>query len=209
MPVVLTRNEVRAMLDRMSGLHRLVALLLYGAGLRLLDALRLRVKDVDFEMNQITVRDGKGQMDRVTMLPTAAKSLLAKHLNEVRHLHHSDLKLGLGRVYLPFALAEKYPNADREWSWQYVFPRRPTFDRPPQRHQAPPPLGRIGNPARRPRRRPPGRHPQAGDSPFAASFLRPTCWPMATTFGIAEKGIGIVEKGISPIAGQSSPPSSS
>ncbi len=122
LPVVLTREEVRAVLDRMSGVHRLVALLLYGAGLRLLDALRLRVKDIDFAMNQITVRDGKGQKDRVTMLPAVAKSLLAKHLNEVRQTQQNDLKQGFGHVYLPFALAEKYPNADREWGWQYVFP---------------------------------------------------------------------------------------
>jgi integron integrase len=106
----------------MSGVHRLVALLLYGAGLRLLDALRLRVKDIDLAMNQITVRDGKGQKDRVTMLPAAAKALLANHLGDVRRTHQNDLKQGFGSVYLPFALAEKYPNADREWGWQYVFP---------------------------------------------------------------------------------------
>jgi integron integrase len=122
LPEVLTREEVRASLHRMSGTPKLVALLLYGAGLRLLEALRLRVKDIDFTMNQITVRDGKGQKDRVTLLPAAAKPLLDEHLKEVRRTHDQDLRQGYGRVYLPGALAEKYPTADRQWGWQYVFP---------------------------------------------------------------------------------------
>jgi integron integrase len=103
----------------MSGIPKLAALLLYGGGLRLLEALRLRVKDIDFA---ITVRDGKGQKDRVTILPTVAKELLPEHLKLVRRMHQQDLSQGLGRVYLPDALARKYPNADREWGWQYVFP---------------------------------------------------------------------------------------
>ena len=122
LPVVLTRHEVRALLDRMSGTAKLVGLLLYGAGLRLLEALRLRVKDIDLAINQITVRDGKGQKDRVTMLPAAAKPLLAEHLKRVRRTHQQDLRQGLGSVYLPDALARKYPEAEREWGWQYVFP---------------------------------------------------------------------------------------
>ena len=122
LPVVLTRDEVRALLGRMSGASKLAALLLYGGGLRLLEALRLRVKDVDFGTNQITIRDSKGQKDRVTMLPTAAKRLLEKHLNHVRETHQQDLMQGFGSVYLPYALTRKYPSADREWGWQYVFP---------------------------------------------------------------------------------------
>jgi len=122
LPVVLSRDEARTLLASLSGTSKLVCLLLYGAGLRLLEALRLRVKDVDLAMNQITVRDGKGQKDRVTMLPTAAKALLAEHLKHVRNIHQQDLRLGFGRVYLPDALVRKYPSADREWGWQYVFP---------------------------------------------------------------------------------------
>jgi integrase len=100
----------------------LVALLLYGGGLRLLEALRLRVKDIDMTTNQITVRDGKGQKDRVTMLPAAAKPALLEHLKKVGRIHDEDLRLGFGRVYLPDALARKYPNAGRDLGWQYIFP---------------------------------------------------------------------------------------
>jgi integron integrase len=122
LPVVLTRDEVRVLVGRMSGTPKLVAWLLYGGGLRLLEALRLRVKDIDFAMSQISVRDGKGQKDRLTMLPAVVKEPLAEHLKQVRRLHQQGLCQGLGRIYLPDALARKYPNADREWSWQYVFP---------------------------------------------------------------------------------------
>jgi integron integrase len=122
LPEVLTREEVRGCLNCMSGTPKIVALLLYGAGLRLLEALRLRVKDIDFTMNQIAVRDGKGQKDRITMLPAAATRLLVDHLLQIRRIHEADLRRGYGRVYLPGALAEKYPSADRQWSWQYVFP---------------------------------------------------------------------------------------
>ena len=122
LPVVLTRDEVRAVLAKMSGTPKLAPLLLYGGGLRLLEALRLRVKDIDLGARQITVRDGKGQKDRVTMLPAAAQNLLLDHLKQVRQIHEQDLGQGLGRVYLPNALAEKYPNAECEWGWQYAFP---------------------------------------------------------------------------------------
>ena len=122
LPVVLTRDEVRALLGRISGTPKLAARLLYGGGLRLLEALRLRVKEFDFGANQITIRDGKGQKDRVTMLPASAKESLFNHLEQVRRIHREDLNHGFGRVYLPDALARKYPNADREWGWQYVFP---------------------------------------------------------------------------------------
>ncbi len=122
LPVVLTRQEVAAVLANLDGVVLLVSLLLYGAGLRLLDALRLRVKDIDFTKNEITIRDGKGQKDRVTMLPAATKQLLLDHLKLVRQQHQEDLRQGRGRAPLPFALERKYPNADREWGWQYVFP---------------------------------------------------------------------------------------
>ncbi|HUP35805.1 MAG TPA: integron integrase [Candidatus Limnocylindria bacterium] len=121
-PVVLTRAEVQAVLDALDGPTRLAALLLYGAGLRLLEALRLRVKDVDFARNHITVRSGKGDKDRVTMLPAAASRDLAKHLETIRDQHDADLRAGAGWVELPWALARKYPRAGREWIWQWIFP---------------------------------------------------------------------------------------
>jgi integrase len=120
--VVLTREEVRTILDLMGGTSRLVAILLYGAGLRLHEGLELRFKDIDFKTNQILVRDGKGQKDRVTTLPATVKEPLLDHLRDVWRLHQQDLREGAGRVVLPYALARKYPNADREWGWQWAFP---------------------------------------------------------------------------------------
>ena len=122
LPVVLTREEVRAVLQRMHGVPRLMAILLYGSGLRLLECARLRVKDVDFARNQITVRAGKGDKDRMTMLPAVIKDALARHLEGVKRQHQFDLKHGAGWVELPWALARKYPNAGREWPWQWIFP---------------------------------------------------------------------------------------
>ena len=122
LPVVLTRPEVRAVLDGLDGTPRLMCMLLYGSGLRLLECLRLRVKDVDFQRNEITVRDGKGAKDRVTMLPAAAREELLAHLEKVQRQHARDLARGLGRAPLPDALARKYPGADRQWAWQWVFP---------------------------------------------------------------------------------------
>lgn len=122
LPVVFTREEVQAVLTQLSGTNLLLASLLYGAGLRLMEALRLRVKDVDFNQNQILVRDGKGRVDRITMLPTSVKDSLAVHLTRVKLLHQADLKAGYGRVYLPDALERKYVNANTEWGWQYCFP---------------------------------------------------------------------------------------
>jgi integron integrase len=122
LPVVLTREEVRTILDLMGGASKLVAILLYGAGLRLNECLELRFKDIDFKTNQILVRDGKGQKDRVTTLPTSVKEPLVEHLRDVWRLHQRDLGEGAGRVVLPYALARKYPNADREWDWQWAFP---------------------------------------------------------------------------------------
>jgi integron integrase len=122
LPVVLTRDEVRAVLQRLDGAPRLMALLLYGAGLRLLECCRLRVKDVDFAANQIVIRHGKGGKDRVTMLPAAVKAALTAHLERARKQHQADLRHGAGWVELPSALTRKYPNAGRDWGWQWVFP---------------------------------------------------------------------------------------
>ncbi len=122
LPTVLTREEVRKVLGQLSGTHRLMAQLLYGSGLRLMECVRLRVKDVDFAQHLIVVRDGKGEKDRVTMLPESLVESLQVHLQSVRLLHEEDLARGYGAVYLPYALERKYPNAGREWIWQYVFP---------------------------------------------------------------------------------------
>ena len=116
-PVVLTRDEVRAVLQRLDGVPRLMAILLYGAGLRLLECCRLRVKDVDFSMNQIVIRNDKGRKDRVTMLPAAVRAALSADIERVRQQHEADLRHGAGWVELPGALARKYPNAGREWGW--------------------------------------------------------------------------------------------
>jgi integron integrase len=120
-PVVLTRPEVRAVLAHLRGDYRLMAELLYGSGLRLMECVRLRVKDIDFGYERITVRDGKGAKDRITMLPKRLREPLRVHLEHGRERHRRDVGRGGGHVYLPFALARKYPNAARAWSWQYVF----------------------------------------------------------------------------------------
>jgi integron integrase len=122
LPAVLTREEVTAMLAQLRGTHHLMASLLYGSGLRLMECLRLRVKDLDFSYQQLTVRDGKGAQDRVTMLPKSLEEPLQRHLAKVQLLHVEDLAEGFGEVYLPYALDRKYPNAGRSWTWQYVFP---------------------------------------------------------------------------------------
>lgn len=123
-PLVLTKDEVKRVIMTMSGVHQLMAKLLYGSGLRLMECLRLRVHDLDFDMNEITVRDGKGFKDRITLLPEPVQPMLREHLERVKILHEKDLAAGYGRVYLPYALARKYPHADREWGWQYVFPAK-------------------------------------------------------------------------------------
>jgi integron integrase len=122
LPVVLTTDEVKQVIARMEGTPQLVAMLLYGSGLRILECLRLRVKDVDFAAHEIVVRGGKGDKDRLTMLPVSVEEQLRGHLEEVRALHKKDLRRGGGRVDVPNALARKYPNASTEWRWQYVFP---------------------------------------------------------------------------------------
>lgn len=122
LPVVLTKDEAKAVLNHLRGELWIMANLLYGSGMRLMEAVRLRVKDVDFEEKQIIVREGKGNKDCVTMLPKKIIVPLQQHLERVKAIHEMDIREGYGRVYLPYALARKYSNANREWCWQYVFP---------------------------------------------------------------------------------------
>ncbi len=122
LPVVFTKAEATAVISQMRGANRIIAGLLYGSGLRIMEAVRLRVKDIEFSRNEITVRDGKGERDRVTMLPLAVKHRLKAQIDGIQKLHKEDLKRGYGDVYLPYALDRKYPNAAKEFAWQYVFP---------------------------------------------------------------------------------------
>jgi integron integrase len=124
LPTVLTRREVADLLAQMEGTRWLIASLLYGAGLRVLECLRLRVKDIDFGYRQILVREGKGEKDRVTMLPTSTVDVLRRQLERARSLHTQDLREGYGETHLPYALARKYPRAGKDWRWQYVFPAK-------------------------------------------------------------------------------------
>jgi integron integrase len=124
LPVVFTREEVKAVLNHLRAEWWLMASLLYGAGLRLMECIRLRVKDVDFAQLQIMVREGKGNKDRITMLPPSLVEPLRRQLERAKALHELDVREGFGHVYLPYALSRKYPNADQEWCWQYVFPAR-------------------------------------------------------------------------------------
>ncbi len=124
LPVVMTRHEVRAIMNQLDGDKWLMACLMYGAGLRLMECLRLRVQDIDFSANQIIIRDGKGNKDRLTMLPEKARSPLHQHLERVRRVHQRDLADGYGQVVMPYALERKYPNASSDWRWQFVFPQQ-------------------------------------------------------------------------------------
>ncbi|MCD6663323.1 MAG: integron integrase [Comamonas sp.] len=142
LPVVLTPAEVRLLLMHMDGTMGLIAQLLYGTGMRLMEALRLRVKDVEFARREIVIREGKGGKDRVTVLPENLMQPLQAQLRKARALHEKDLEAGLGRVYLPHALAVKYPNADQAWTWQWVFPS-------PVRSIDPRPDARTGEPLER------------------------------------------------------------
>ena len=136
-PVVLTRDEVHKVFAHLHGTPRLMAGLLYGSGLRLMECVRLRVKDVDFRYARITVRDGKGGKDRVTMLPVNLVPPLQRHLEKVEVQHEQDLEDGFGEVFLPYALTRKFPNAGRDWVWQYVFPSS-RLSTDPQSHHANP-----------------------------------------------------------------------
>ncbi|MFI3121582.1 MAG: integron integrase [Methylococcaceae bacterium] len=122
LPVVLNRDEIQAILSRLTGTHWLIVSLLYGTGMRIMECLRLRVQDVDVKRREILIRDGKGSKDRVTMLPASLVASLQAHLVKVRELHDNDLAQNFGAVYMPYALERKYPTAAKEWIWQYVFP---------------------------------------------------------------------------------------
>ncbi len=122
LPVVFSKDEVRKIINQLEGYKWLMAQLMYGAGLRLTECLRLRIKDIDFSYQQVTVRDGKGGKDRITVLPDIIVENLKRHLEKVKEIHDMDLKAGFGSVYLPYALERKYKHADRSWAWQYVFP---------------------------------------------------------------------------------------
>ena len=135
LPVVLTEEEVRSVLQRLEGSEALVAGLLYGSGLRLMEALRLRVHDLDFIRQELTVRDGKGGSDRRTMIPKRLSMKLRNHLEEVRSIHKRDLMDGWGQVRLPYALARKYRNAATEWGWQWVFPQHRRWQDPTSEQQ--------------------------------------------------------------------------
>ena len=123
LPVVMTRDEVKTVLAQLSGDKWLMASLMYGAGLRLMECLRLRVQDIDFARNEILIRDGKGAKDRITMLPETLKAPLREHLKRVKAIHDRDLAENWGRVQMPDALDRKYPNAPADWRWQWVFPQ--------------------------------------------------------------------------------------
>ncbi len=122
LPIVLTREEVKAILKNIPGVEQIVCSLLYGTGMRLMEGLRLRIKDIDFSGKNIIIRDGKGRQDRTTMLPEQLIEPLQRQINYAQYLHHLDLGEGLGEVELPLALAGKYPHAANSWEWQYVFP---------------------------------------------------------------------------------------
>lgn len=124
LPVVLTRAEVQAVLSRLHGTHWLISNLLYGTGMRIMECLRLRVKDIEFTRKEILIRDGKGFKDRVTMLPLALVNPLREHLANVKILHGQDMSAGYGNVYMPYALDKKYPTAAFDWGWQYAFPTK-------------------------------------------------------------------------------------
>ena len=121
-PTVLSKDEVKRVISNMTGTQKLIAQVMYGGGLRVMECMRLRIKDIDFDNHQIIVRDGKGEDDRITMLPDAVIQPLQLHLRYVKSLHEKDLADGFGSVYLPYALERKYKNADKDWIWQYLFP---------------------------------------------------------------------------------------
>jgi integron integrase len=135
LPTVLTRDEIQRLFAALTGTSKLMATLLYGTGMRAMELLRLRVKDFDFQRGLITIRAGKGDKDRITMLPRTLYRPLQDHLARVKLLHEQDLKKGLGRVFLPYALSVKYPNLDKYWGWQYVFPSKEISTDPRSREQ--------------------------------------------------------------------------
>jgi integrase len=180
----LSREEVRVVLRQLDGMPRLMGYLLYGAGLRVLECCRLRVQDVDLDANQIVVRAGKGDKDRVTMLPAIVKADLVDHLAAVRAQHADDLRVGAGWVVLPTALTRKYSNAGREWAWQWVFPAtriyRDRLTGQRRRHHLHESV--LQRAVKGALRR--AAIAKRGTPPYPAITRSPrTCWRMATTFG--------------------------
>jgi integron integrase len=180
LPVVLTRDEVVSAIAELGGTHHLVASLLYGAGLRLLEALRLRVKDLDFERRQLTIREPKGGRDRVAIMPETLRPAIRLQLRDVRRIHQADLREGFGEVYLPNALARKYPGAGRSWGWQYLFPAA--------RRSVDPRSGIVRRHHVDPRRRCAAPCAQRGSrsrrvATPSATRSRPTSWRMAMISG--------------------------
>ena len=171
LPVVLNREEVKLIFAQLSGTLLLICRLLYGSGMRLFECLQMRVKDIDFTRNEITVRDGKGRKDRVTMLPASCKQALLEHLEKVRRLHEADLDQGLGQAPLPDALDRKYPNADRSWGWQYVFPASSHYTDRRTRLPASAPPARKRGPKSHGRRRTSLRRQQTGHAAHAAECV--------------------------------------
>ena len=172
MPVVMTRDEVRAVLAQMDGDTRLMASLMYGTGMRLMECLRLRVLDVDFGASEITVRDGKGAKDRVTVLPEALVPALERQLKRAKAVHERDLADGWGRVVLPDALDRKYPNAASEWRWQFVFPQQKRWIEPADRPAGAPSRPRDDPAARGARGREPRRRHEARGLPHVPALVR-------------------------------------
>jgi integrase len=175
-PTVVSPEEAGRLLAQMQGTPRLVAGLLYGAGLRLREALSLRVKDLDFARGEILVREGKGAKDPVTMLPQALADPLREHLLRVRALHTQDLQMGLGQAPLPFTLARKYPRAGRDWGWQFVFPSHHVCRDPYTGQTGALPPARVHHPARRCARRSRRANHPAGEPAYAAPRI---CHPTA------------------------------
>jgi integron integrase len=181
LPVVMTRDEVKAVLAQLTGDKWLMASLLYGAGLRLMECLRLRVQDIDFSRNEILVRDGKGAKDRITMLPESLKAPLQGHFKKVRAVHERDLAEGWGRVLMPDALDRKYPNAPKEWRWQWVFPQENRWKNTQTAKKGG--IMRMDPPCRRRSSRPSARPVSLDGQPATPSAipLQRTCSRAATT----------------------------
>ncbi|MFM8278162.1 MAG: phage integrase N-terminal SAM-like domain-containing protein, partial [Cyanobium sp.] len=188
LPVVLTVGEVRAVLHYLDGAEALVAQLLYGGGLRLMEALRLRIKDVDLEQCCITVRCGKGDKDRRTVMPSSLVDPLKRHMKEVQHQHQSDLSAGWGAVEWPHALGRKFRNAAREWGWQWLFTPGPALARSAPEHRRKAPSRSEPRATRRacsraavqPCSRASFGDQQTGDLPYVPSFpVAPPRWPTA------------------------------
>lgn len=179
-PVVLTKQEVALILNELNGTNWIIANLLYGAGLRLIEALRLRVKDFDFGFKQIVVRDGKGAKDRFTVFPAKLIEPLQKQFEYAQMLHEQDLRRGIGRVEMPFALARKYPNAETEWAWQYVFPSKSLSENPRtgktgRHHVSPSSLQKLFKEAVRKSRIPKNASPHTLRHSFATHLLQDGC----------------------------------